>query len=84
MACVGITNGSLTASVEDMKKKEIEKKVQELKDILKFFSDIKKPPYKPKDCPFGDELDHYHFSEATGGLGCWCWNCPLCGLEESE
>ncbi len=61
---------------------EIEKKVSELKKILNFFITIEKPLYTRDECPFGD--DHYHLSEATGGLGRWRWDCPLCGEQEEE
>lgn len=71
-----------------MKKKDILIKVKELKDLLEFFGSIKTPPFKQEDCPFigniSNPSQHYYLSEATGGLGCWRWNCPLCGLEEQE
>lgn len=70
-----------------MKKMSKEQKIafeQTLKliDILDYFSEIKKPIFTRKECPFG--VKHYELSEATGGLGCWGWNCPLCGEEQSE
>lgn len=62
---------------------QIIEKVNELKTLLDYFSKIEKPLFSKKDCPFGGE-DHYQLSQATGGLGCYMWNCPLCGEEMSE
>jgi hypothetical protein len=62
---------------------KMEEKIKQLRDILEYFRKIEKPTYKPNECPF-DKYDHYELSQATNGLGCWRWNCPLCGEEFTE
>ena len=58
------------------------KQTKKLVDILDYFSEIEKPPFTRETCPFGAR--HYEFSKATDGLGCWAWECPLCGKLEEE
>jgi hypothetical protein len=65
-----------------MEKKLVIKKTKELIELLDFFKGITKPIFSREECPF--TINHYELSQATGGLGCWKWNCPLCGASYSE